>query len=126
MKNLYTLLMVPGTSWDPSGVQVIEADMMTIESGHYVFRQSSVGPFRTIALSRVLEMSTRANPDHQEPAPDVVQAKPSATDLEAELTGNVMTEAEYALFSRQLQKGNGYPYEAYRAGVRDGIQAALR
>ena len=47
----------------------------------------------------------------------------SAADLEAELTGSVLTDREADLFGRQLQKGYGEPYEAYRVGVRDALAA---
>lgn len=49
----------------------------------------------------------------------------NAEALEAGLTGNVLTPAEADLFGRQLSKGYGQPYEAYRVGIRDGIAATL-
>ena len=62
MKNTYVVTMNDGT------VREVEADAMTIESGHYVFRQAYVGPFRTIALSAASELSTLPN-DVADPNP---------------------------------------------------------
>lgn len=51
----------------------------------------------------------------------------TAREVEEELTGeDALTDLEEAQFSRALQKGYGEPYDAYRVGVRDGAEAALK
>ena len=89
MRNVYTLSMVqPAALIGVLNERVIEADNMTIENGHYVFWQSMVGPVRTVAMSQVLELSTRPNTVDEDQTPMTEQeqldwlAKHGDTDLE--------------------------------------------